>query len=243
MCLSKRFGCCRAPTKTSGRRRSPAKTSGCHRCKSRDKWVEAEQGSLKSAHIVTTGESAGQDLVLTNWCTRCSLLYLVWVFIWNMLTVPYQHCSATWETGKILPHLLIVREKWKWLKSKIILPGSIWCALGELILWRKVSWPMTVFGGAHHLKCFFAYQPSLAGKQLTLILLLCDGFCQIRFCLGPLGGNAILTCTLANEDEGLCITVCNLSLDKPVAGSALDNWHRLRWEEAGHMWLQLDNWQ
>ena len=74
--------------------------------------------------------------------------------------------------------------------------------------------------------------PSLAGKQLTLTLLLCDGFCQIRLCPELLGGNAILTCTLANEDEGLC----NLSTDKPVAGSALDNWHRLRWEEAGHMW-------
>ena len=80
---------------------------------------------------------------------------------------------------------------------------------------------------------------TVAGKQLTLTLLLFDGFCQIRLCLGPLGGNAILTCTLANEDEGLC----NLSPDKPVAGSALDNWHRLRWEESGHMWLQLDNWQ
>ena len=76
---------------------------------------------------------------------------------------------------------------------------------------------------------FAFHQPSLAGKQLTLTLLLCDGFCQIRFCLGLLGGNAILTCTLANEDEGLC----NLSPDKPVAGSGLDNWHRLRWEETG----------
>ena len=119
MCFSKRFGCWRSPAKTSGWWRSPAKTSGCHRCKSRDKWVEAEQGSLKSAHIVTTGESAGQDLVLTNWCTRFSLLqfeffYLEYVdsFLSTLLrhmrnwknSLKYADCQRKVKVAEIVDH-------------------------------------------------------------------------------------------------------------------------------------------
>ena len=122
--------------KISGWWRSPAKTSVCHRCKTRDKWGRAAQSNLKSAHIVTTRaqsrprSSAAQKLrrkiaedfhfcfYSLNLCVDHFCVEFADISLSTLL------CHMR-ETGRLLLNAMIVREKWKWLKSRIILAQDL----------------------------------------------------------------------------------------------------------------------